>query len=359
MAEILLIDDDESLRPLLQSALTERGHGVHCLDRADRALEVLAGGDINLIVVDEIMPGLHGSEFINVLRSQGNDTPVILVTGLATGALVEPMKLLGARVVAKPAGGSSEFLKDLLPAIEATLEREAEFAELIGRTVRLALKLGKTAAYVRWLLDCELRVQTSALVNHGPNRIQQILGADETGAQAEYLIRLQGDIWHLRFQDESGDYPRKGNQSLAWLHKLLAAPNKLFTVADLQGDPEHKLSAEERMGADYQTDDAGVRKIKERLEEIAETVEATGGSESLENEHAALMRQFGEAMRGKKMDSPLKKAFRNVCVQLGTLRDKKLALSMPRLASHLRATLKMEFPYLGYYPPPGASAWQN
>src|SRR5689334_3137647 len=101
MAVILLIDDDESLRPIVQAALVERGHAVHCLDRADGALEVCAHTEPDLIIVDEIMPGVHGSQFLKMLRGQGNDTPVILMTGLATGTLIEPMRQLGASVVPK------------------------------------------------------------------------------------------------------------------------------------------------------------------------------------------------------------------------------------------------------------------
>jgi CheY-like chemotaxis protein len=359
MAEILLIDDDDGLRQFLQKALAERGHRVICLDRADDALAIISNGEFDLVVVDEIMPGLHGSEFLKLLRDNGNDIPVILMTGLGTRSLIEPMKQLGALVVPKPAAGSVELLKDLVPAVDETVNGEAEIVDLISRTVKLALKLGKTAPYLRWQLDWELRIQVSALVNHDPERVRQLLGEGAADPQAENSICLQGDIWHLRFHGESGDYPRRGNQSLAWLHKLLAAPNKLFTVADLQGDPDMKLAADAEIGADYQTDDAGVNRIKDRLEEIAEITEKTGGSEFLEDEKAILLKQLRDAMRGKKMDSPLRAAHRNIAVQLRTLRDNKLAKgNMPRLAAHLRAALKLEFPYIGYYPPPGTLSWQ-
>ena len=145
MAEILLIDDDDALRYFLQAALTERGHQVHCLNRADEAMESLTHGEFDLIVVDEVMPGMRGSELLKLLRRQGNDIPVILMTGLGTFGLVDPMKELGALVVPKPAAGSAELMKDLALAVDESLKGEAEIAELIARTVKLALKLGKTA----------------------------------------------------------------------------------------------------------------------------------------------------------------------------------------------------------------------
>jgi CheY-like chemotaxis protein len=340
MTQILLIDDDEELRPILQSDLQARGYGVRCLERADgAAMEVLADGEIDLVVVDEIMPGLHGSEFIKILRDQGNDIPVILMTGLGTRRLIEPMKQLGTLVVPKPAAGSGELLKDLVPAVEEALKGEAELVELVSRTVKLALKLGKTVPYLRWLLDCEL-------------------GESEAAAPAENSIRLKGEIWHLRFHGESADYPRKGNQSLTWLHMLLATPNKRFSVAELLGDPDGKLAAEAKIGTERVTDDAGLKRIKLRLEEIDEIIANTGGSEALDHEKAALLKQLQEALRGKKTDSPLKDAHRNIAVQTRALRDKKLAKDMPVLAAHLRAALKLNFPNVGYYPPVGTSSWQ-
>src|SRR5438034_1243505 len=73
MAKILLIDDDADLRHFLQRALEERGHQVACLDRAETGVALLtATGEFDLVLVDENMPGLSGSEFLKVLRKKGN-----------------------------------------------------------------------------------------------------------------------------------------------------------------------------------------------------------------------------------------------------------------------------------------------
>jgi hypothetical protein len=181
------------------------------------------------------------------------------------------------------------------------------------------------------------------------------LGALVVGKPAAGSSELFGEIWHLRIHGESADFPRKGNQSLTWLHKLLAAPHKLFTVAELQGDPSGKLAADAGIGMERQMDDTGIKQIKCRLEEIEGITEGTGGSESMEHGKAALLQQLQEALRGKKLDSPLKDAHRNIAVQIRALREKKLAKDMPALAAH---ALKLDFPYVGYYPSPGTPAWQ-
>lgn len=178
MGEILLIDDDDELRGHVEAGLSQRGHRVCCLERAEGALAVLTQGQFDLVIVDERMPGLSGSDFLKQLRRAKIDLPAILMTGLATGGLVRPMKELGAFVVSKPAAGHAELMKDLLKSLDEALEGEAEIVASLGRTVGLALKLGKTGlvAYLRSLLDRELLIRVSAEVNHDPDRAKLILG---------------------------------------------------------------------------------------------------------------------------------------------------------------------------------------
>jgi CheY-like chemotaxis protein len=178
MAEILLIDDDDDLRRHVQAVLLERGHRVCCLDRAEGALRILSQGEFDLVLVDEKMPGITGSEFLKLLRDAKLDLPAILMTGLATGALIRPMSELGALVVSKPAGGYDELLKDLQKALDEALQGEVEIVALLRRTVNSALKLGKIGlvSYLRALLDRELLVQVSAAVNHDAKKARVILG---------------------------------------------------------------------------------------------------------------------------------------------------------------------------------------
>jgi CheY-like chemotaxis protein len=178
MAEILLIDDDDELRRHVETGLSQCGHRVCCLERADGALAVLSQGRFDLLIVDERMPGLSGSEFLRQLRKAKIDLPAILMTGLATGGLVRPMKELGALVCSKPAAGHAELMKDLVKSLDEALEGESEIVASIGRTVSLALKLGKTGlvSYLRSLLDRELLIRVSAEVNHDPDKAKLILG---------------------------------------------------------------------------------------------------------------------------------------------------------------------------------------
>ena len=176
--------------------------------------------------------------------------------------------------------------------------------------------------------------------------------------EARNSIRLVGDVWQLGYSTENGQYPKQGNQCIKWLAKLLAAPNRSFTIAELRGDPEGKLAADALLRGDLESDRDGVKAIKNRLEAIEAITEETGGSETLENEKANLLRWLQAADDNKQITNPLRKAHHNIATQIRNLRE-KLAPTMPKLAAHLQESLKLDAPHFGYYPPLGAPAWES
>jgi len=93
---LLVVDDDERIRSLLSRFLTSNGYRVTAAESAEDAWAKLAPVHYDLLVVDVMMPGKSGFEFVTDLRAQGNPVPVILLTarseaedrikGLETGA---------------------------------------------------------------------------------------------------------------------------------------------------------------------------------------------------------------------------------------------------------------------------------
>jgi hypothetical protein len=173
-----------------------------------------------------------------------------------------------------------------------------------------------------------------------------------------YSIRLSGEVWHIRYDQEIGAFPKKGSQALGWIAKLLAAPGCSFTVADLLGDPEGKLAADALLMGECETDPEGVEAIKTRLAEIEEIAAETGGSEAMDNEKSDLLRRLQAADYGTQILNPLRKSHHNIATQIRKLRD-KLSESMPKLGTYLRVTFRFEFPQFGYYPPAGTPAWES
>lgn len=78
---ILVIDDDDRLRGLLQQYLSEHGFMVSTATTADDARKKLASLDFDLLVLDIMMPGETGLEFTKSLRKSSN-VPILLLTAM-------------------------------------------------------------------------------------------------------------------------------------------------------------------------------------------------------------------------------------------------------------------------------------
>ena len=84
MANVLYVDDEPAIGLILQDTLERLGHSAIGATNVPEALQALARERIDLIISDYRMPGLSGLEFLEVLREQGRDVPVIMLTGYAT-----------------------------------------------------------------------------------------------------------------------------------------------------------------------------------------------------------------------------------------------------------------------------------
>ncbi|WP_282181928.1 response regulator [Aliiroseovarius marinus] len=117
-AHLLIIDDDERIRGLLQKFLVRNGFWVSAARDAAHARRLLAGLDFDLIVTDVMMPGEDGISLTRSLR-ETLTTPILLLT--AKGETEDRIKGLEA--------GADDYLakpfepKELLLRINAILRR--------------------------------------------------------------------------------------------------------------------------------------------------------------------------------------------------------------------------------------------
>ncbi|HEY4219215.1 MAG TPA: sigma-54 dependent transcriptional regulator [Gemmatimonadaceae bacterium] len=81
MATILCLDDEPAIGLILQDTLERAGHQAVSAHNVPQALQALQAGSIDLIISDYRMPGLTGLEFLALLRQEGHDTPLIMLTG--------------------------------------------------------------------------------------------------------------------------------------------------------------------------------------------------------------------------------------------------------------------------------------
>ena len=79
VAHILVVDDDEGIRSLLKKYLNEKKYLVSTASNAEKALEKIKIIKFDLIILDIMMPGKSGLDFLNQNKEHIN-TPVILLT---------------------------------------------------------------------------------------------------------------------------------------------------------------------------------------------------------------------------------------------------------------------------------------
>ena len=84
MAKILVIDDEQGIRNLLDTLLRRKGYDVILADCGEKGLEVLRRERPDVLVLDLKMPGMDGLTVLGQVRSFNPTQPVIILTGAGT-----------------------------------------------------------------------------------------------------------------------------------------------------------------------------------------------------------------------------------------------------------------------------------
>ncbi len=80
-AHILIVDDEAAIRDMVRMALEIEGYQVSDASNAHQALKLLEQNDIDLILLDWMMPGVSGIDFAGRIRREGNhQVGIIMVT---------------------------------------------------------------------------------------------------------------------------------------------------------------------------------------------------------------------------------------------------------------------------------------
>jgi two-component system, cell cycle response regulator CpdR len=103
MANILLVDDDASMRSLVARALTVDGHQITEAGDGEQALEVLAkSADFHVLLTDVQMPGMDGLTLASKASAGTPSLRVIVISALELQAVNSGKLGPTARWLAKP-----------------------------------------------------------------------------------------------------------------------------------------------------------------------------------------------------------------------------------------------------------------
>jgi DNA-binding NtrC family response regulator len=107
MARILLIEDDESIRPLLEATLVRDGHTVTAAANGREGVEKFKPGEFDLVITDLVMPEKEGIEVLQDVRVKDRTVKALAMSGGGkfggSETYMRLASLLGAgKVIAKP-----------------------------------------------------------------------------------------------------------------------------------------------------------------------------------------------------------------------------------------------------------------
>jgi two-component system nitrogen regulation response regulator NtrX len=148
MKTILIVDDEPAARYGLRRAL-ESKYRIAEADSAEAAREALSREQPDLVLLDVVLPGQNGIWFLQWMREQGSEVPVLMVSALDTAkTAVEALQLGAADYLVK--GFELEELRQRVgnllklatlekenSALRRRLTTEGQFGQMIGRTAEM------------------------------------------------------------------------------------------------------------------------------------------------------------------------------------------------------------------------------
>jgi two-component system response regulator AtoC len=100
---ILAVDDEPSMRRLLEISLKQAGYQPVLANNGREALEALRAGGIDLVVSDLHMPGMGGIQLLEAMQQEAIETPIIIVTAHGEiSTAVQAMKLGASDYILRP-----------------------------------------------------------------------------------------------------------------------------------------------------------------------------------------------------------------------------------------------------------------
>ncbi|MBI2212676.1 MAG: sigma-54-dependent Fis family transcriptional regulator [Acidobacteria bacterium] len=157
---VLIIDDEEVLRDVMQAVLRREGFDVALAATAEEGLAIVESDEIDLVILDIMLPGMDGHEALRNIKELSPSLPVIIVTAYSSidGAILA-MKNGAFHYIPKPFK-NEEVIITVNKALEqrrlsrenerlkAELQERYSFANIIGKSepMRKVFELIRLAA---------------------------------------------------------------------------------------------------------------------------------------------------------------------------------------------------------------------
>ena len=146
---ILLVEDDVSLRRIMQLRLEAGPYRVTCVASAEEAIAAVERQPFHLVVSDLMMPGLSGLDLLKRIKADAPNTPVILLTAYGSvESAVDAMKSGAFDYLTKPVESTdllmtvaraleTQRLREEVQTLRSSVSAKYGFENIIGRSPNL------------------------------------------------------------------------------------------------------------------------------------------------------------------------------------------------------------------------------
>ena len=157
---ILVVDDDLRLRDLLERYLVSQGFHARSVPNAAGMRRMLAEHHFDLIVLDLMLPDADGLVLCRALRSEGLETPIIMLT--AKGDEID--RIVGLEIGADDYLGKPSNPRELVARIRAVMRRRPRVPAGAPQTEQVPVRFGRFMfdAASRQLLDRNVPVKLTS-----------------------------------------------------------------------------------------------------------------------------------------------------------------------------------------------------
>ncbi len=127
---LLLVEDDEKIAAFVEKGLKSSGFAVDIARTGVEGLDLAMGAEFDTLIIDIMLPEMDGLTLIERLRTQGKNTPIIVLSA---------RDRVGDRVKGLEAGADDYLTKpfsftELLAKVQALIRRAGNVTEPVGLT---------------------------------------------------------------------------------------------------------------------------------------------------------------------------------------------------------------------------------
>ena len=206
--KILIVDDEEDIREILEFNLENAGYSVDCAASAEEALEILSP-EHRLILLDVMMEGMSGFKMAEVVRKErGSQVPIIFLTAKnAENDLLTGFSAGGDDYISKPFS-----IHEVIARVKAVLRRTSSDHEPVSDTIvsgKIRIDISKKMVYAAdapVLLSKKEFEILCLLASHEGRVYSREDIIDELWKDAPYVLDRTVDVHIARIRSKLGEY---------------------------------------------------------------------------------------------------------------------------------------------------------